>query len=273
MKSVLCALALLAAAVSALAAAPVPWSGVVSRVTDGDTVWVRPDQGGRPRKVRITGIDAPELCQAHGAQARAALQRVVQRERVVVETLAIDDYRRPLVRLTHQGQDMARWMVLQGHAWSYRYRQNPGPYAREEAQARQARRGLFALPSPERPYDFRRRHGSCREQPPAEAHGNGRDQVRHQRRESVRNQVRGEEPPAGPQTGQSVWRGTRSVVQSMVRASSISSLPAIDWPAPLSSLIASAACRLPITPTSGASTPMVAQRVSSNGLSGGNKQA
>ncbi len=247
------ALALLVAALPAQAASsPAPWTGVVSRVTDGDTVWVRPDGGGRPRKVRITGIDAPEICQAHGAEARAALQRTLQRERVTVEPLAVDDYRRPLVRLSYQGRDMARWMVLQGHAWSYRYRQYPGPYAHEEAQARQARRGLFAQADAERPYDFRRRHGSCHVQPPPE----GRDG-----------------PGAGPQTGQSGWRGTRSDVHSRSRASSISSRPAIDVPAPLNSLMASAACRLPMMPTRGASTPMVAQRVSSNWLSGGNRHA
>lgn len=252
MKMAAMAMALLVAVLPALAASPAPWTGVVSRVTDGDTVWVRPDGGGRPRKVRITGIDAPEICQSHGPEARAALQRTLQRERVAVETLAVDDYRRPLVRLSHQGQDMARWMVLQGHAWSYRYRQNPGPYAQEEAQARQARRGLFARADAERPYDFRRRHGSCQVQPPPE----GRDG-----------------PGTGPQTGQSGWRGTRNGVHSMSRASSISSRPATTVPAPLSSLIASAACRLPMMPTSGASTPMVAQRVSSNWLSGGNRQA
>ena len=49
-------------------------SGVVTRVTDGDTVWVRPDEPKRkPVKLRLVGIDAPERCQAWGAQATAAL--------------------------------------------------------------------------------------------------------------------------------------------------------------------------------------------------------
>jgi hypothetical protein len=56
-------------------------------------------------------------------------------------------------------------------------------------------------------------------------------------------------------------------------ASSICSRPASDVPTPASSFSASAACIVPMMPTSGANTPIVAQRVSSNRLSGGNRHA
>lgn len=152
----------LGAAVAAWAeAGTAPWQGVVTRVTDGDSLWVRPESGGRSRRVRISGIDAPELCQVYGQEARAALARQVKGRELTLEVLRLDDYGRPLVRLALDGDDVARRMVLQGHAWSYRYRQDPGPYAQEEAEAREARRGLFAAPEPERPYDFRKRHGPC----------------------------------------------------------------------------------------------------------------
>ncbi len=62
-------------------------------------------------------------------------------------------------------------------------------------------------------------------------------------------------------------------VHSIVRASSICSRPASGLPTPASSFSASAACTLPMMPTSGANTPMVAQRTSSNTASGGNRQA
>ena len=42
---------------------------------------------------------------------------------------------------------------------------------------------------------------------------------------------------------------------------------------PISSFSASAACMLPMMPTSGANTPRVAQRTSSKVASGGNRQA
>lgn len=137
------------------------WSGEVSHVTDGDTLWVRPQAGGRPRKLRLDGIDAPESCQAHGSAAREALAARVLHRRVQVSTRAMDDYRRALATVRLQGEDVGGWMVVQGHAWSYRYRSDPGPYATEEKKARRLTRGLFADARAERPRDFRQRHGAC----------------------------------------------------------------------------------------------------------------
>jgi endonuclease YncB( thermonuclease family) len=135
-------------------------SGVVTRVADGDTLWVRPD-GGRPVKVRLQGIDAPERCQAWGAQAKAALAARVLHKQVTVDTRARDDYQRLIGQLRINGEDIAAWLVQEGHAWSYRHRRSAGPYAREEQQARAARRGLFAAAAVE-PRLFRKRHGPCR---------------------------------------------------------------------------------------------------------------
>lgn len=134
----------------------------VTRVTDGDTLWVRPDAGGAQRKLRIEGIDAPEICQAGGEAARAALARLALNRRVVVTLRRYDDYGRGLARLElQQGGDLGSQLVRAGHAWSYRWRQHPGPYAAEEAMARQSRSGLFAAEVPESPREFRKRHGSC----------------------------------------------------------------------------------------------------------------
>ena len=38
----------------------------VTRVFDGDTLWVQPLDGGRYRKLRLDGLDAPEICQSGG---------------------------------------------------------------------------------------------------------------------------------------------------------------------------------------------------------------
>ncbi len=137
------------------------WSGVVTRVSDGDTLWIAPTGGGAPRKVRITGIDAPESCQRGGAAAGAALRAKVLRRPVQVATRALDEYRRELATVQLDGQDLGAWLVMQGHAWSYRWRRDPGPYQREEQQARRAARGLFADPQPVNPREFRRTHGPC----------------------------------------------------------------------------------------------------------------
>lgn len=133
----------------------------VSRVFDGDTLWVKPLDGGRYRKLRLDGIDAPEICQTGGSASRDALAGRVLNQVVEVSVRSHDDYGRGLVRLTHQGDDLAAWMVVQGQAWSYRWRRSPGPFADEEVQARRVRKGLFSDSSAELPRDFRKRHGPC----------------------------------------------------------------------------------------------------------------
>lgn len=147
--------------VASNACATKPFAGIVSYVTDGDTLWVQPDEGGRPRKMRIDGIDAPEICQAGGAASREMLVQRALRQHVEVAVRRHDIYGRGLARIRVGGHDLGEQMVVSGQAWSYRWRRNPGPYAAEEAVARQSRRGLFAVDQPELPRDFRRRHGSC----------------------------------------------------------------------------------------------------------------
>ena len=143
------------------------WSGMVTWVSDGDTVWVQ-DRAGLAHKVRLLGIDAPEICQDHGAVAKDALHQLLFGHHVTVQGRRYDDYGRLLARLyvgtsVTEAQDVGRWMVQQGHAWSYRYKQDPGPYVREEQRAREARLGLFVSDEAQRPRDFRRQHGPCHE--------------------------------------------------------------------------------------------------------------
>lgn len=137
------------------------WQGRVTHVGDGDTFWVRPHQGGAPRRVRLDGIDAPEICQAHGDTARAALTGLVLGQTVQVRVRRHDEHGRALARVHFRGQDVGAWMVERGHAWSYRFRRQTGPYAKQEALARANRLGLFRQDRPELPRDFRRRHGPC----------------------------------------------------------------------------------------------------------------
>lgn len=137
------------------------FTGKVSYVTDGDTLWVQPDVGGPPRKLRIDGIDAPEICQAGGEASRALLMQRALHQRVLVTVRRRDIYGRGLAHIQLNGHDIGAMMVSTGQAWSYRWGQNPGPYAEEEAFARQFRQGLFATSQPVMPRVFRKRHGSC----------------------------------------------------------------------------------------------------------------
>ncbi len=155
-----------ALAASAWADQPEPYDARVVRVFDGDTVWVQPAAGGRWRKLRLDGIDAPEICQTGGLAARDALAARVLGEMVQVTERASDDYGRSIVRLTSRGDDINRWLVQSGHAWAHRWR-GRGPYTIAEDAARRDRRGLFADETPQPPRDFRRQHGPCANPPRA----------------------------------------------------------------------------------------------------------
>jgi micrococcal nuclease len=152
-------------AVLLLSGAPVQarvFQGNVTHVTDGDSIWVRGPSGGAPVEVRLQGIDAPEICQAFGKEARDALAGRVLHRQVAVNSRAHDTYHCVLGQVSAGGQDLGLWMVSRGYAWSYRYRRDSGPYAAAEATARQARLGLWSLAAqPIEPRVFRKRHGSC----------------------------------------------------------------------------------------------------------------
>ena len=137
------------------------WPGVVTHVSDGDTVWARPWQGGEPVKVRVQGIDAPEHCQYWGPQSKQALQALLLHQVVDVQGQQHDSYGRLLARVYRQGQDVGAWMVSQGHAWSYHYQHHPGPYEAQQAYAQTYHLGLFASAYSLEPRWFRKRFGPC----------------------------------------------------------------------------------------------------------------
>lgn len=153
--------ALLAVAMAAHAATTII-DGTVTRVSDGDTLWVRPADGGRPIKIRLDGVDAPEICQPGGREARNKLEQLVLRQPVTVEVRLRDDYGRRVATLRREGRDIGEQLVRQGLAWNYRYHGVPGPYAAAEGEARAARRGVFGDPAALPPREFRERHGPCR---------------------------------------------------------------------------------------------------------------
>jgi endonuclease YncB( thermonuclease family) len=140
----------------------VTFQGVVTHVTDGDSLWVRPVSGGASHEVRLQDIDAPELCQPFGEEARRELAAHVLHRPVTVTSRARDSYQRVLARVSLGGQDVGGWMVGRGYAWSHGYRGKAGPYQAQEAQARRARLGLWHSSTPVEPRLFRKRHGRCR---------------------------------------------------------------------------------------------------------------
>ena len=157
----LCMATATAAAAAAPAAktpkAPASFEGLVERVYDGDTLRVAPDDGSEPIEIDLYGIDAPELCQPGGPEARIFLTEWLIGRKVGVVSL------RTQPRVWVDEQEVNRRLVEEGHAWSVRTKWDRGPYVAQERLAKALRRGLHrAGGAAETPKDFRQRHGPCR---------------------------------------------------------------------------------------------------------------
>jgi endonuclease YncB( thermonuclease family) len=146
----------------AVAAEPVEWK-VVS-VHDGDTL-TAVDASNVQHKVRLAGIDAPEIGQPFGTKARDGLARLTLRKVVRVNVHEHDRYGRVLADIEADGQGVNRTMVADGMAWHYaRYSKDAG-LAAAERDARAARRGLWADKAPVAPWEWRASEKDRKRQP------------------------------------------------------------------------------------------------------------
>ena len=143
-------------------AKPVVLSGTVSRIVDGDTLWLKTEGDGEaPVVVRLEGIDAPESCQVGGAEATAALNALALGRSVTVRLVARDEHGRVVGKVFDGEKDIGDRMVRDGMAWSSRFQYDRGPYVAEERMALALKRGLHAAADAIQPRDFRQRHGPC----------------------------------------------------------------------------------------------------------------
>lgn len=154
-----CALAL---ALPSAGQASEVWKGWVSWVMDGDTVLLVREGQHEPVKLRIEGIDAPEICQPGGAESRDAMVFLALRKSVLVTDHGQDIYGRQIGRLTVDGIDLGAEMVRSGMAWAYRFQIGKGPYAGLQRQAQKQKTGLFSANEVAMsPPVFRKFHGTC----------------------------------------------------------------------------------------------------------------
>lgn len=176
-RLLICAL-LLSASGRALAAAPRAdavhdFTAKVIAVLDGDTVLIK--RGG-VAKIRLAEIDAPEVGHAgtdgqraspqmeqpFGEISKRSLTEMVLGKQVNVATRAVDQYGRLVAKLSVNGLDVNAEQVRLGMAWAAvgwrQSRHGNHPLLALQAEARQARRGLWALNSPILPGDWRKQH-------------------------------------------------------------------------------------------------------------------
>lgn len=94
-----------------------PLKGLVIAVHDGDTLTLKVLNA--EKKIRLAGIDAPELNQPFGIDSRNALREAVLNREVRVEISKTDKFGRTLGLVTLDGQDINYLQVRTGMAWVY----------------------------------------------------------------------------------------------------------------------------------------------------------
>lgn len=124
-------------------------SGPVVAVHDGDTLRIG------QYTVRLANIDAPELAQDYGRQARDALVRLCAGQWAEATVTDRDRYQRYVATVRCGQTDANRTMVAAGYAWVFtRYNRDAGLPAIED-RARATRQGLWATDKPVPPWIWR----------------------------------------------------------------------------------------------------------------------
>ena len=139
-------------------------------VHDGDTL-TGLTSGREQIKVRLEGIDAPELGQPYGRAAKRALSDRVFGKQVSILTTHRDLYGRVVGRVLQVDRDVGVEMVREGFAWHATHFSHDKQLAAAEAAARRARAGLWADGSPEPPWEFRKHRGHDPSEPKKETRG------------------------------------------------------------------------------------------------------
>ena len=93
--------------------------GVVKKVVDGDTIHLT-DDNGKLYKVRLLGIDAPEMDQSFGIESRETLKNLIEGKRVIIGTRKKDRYKRILGKIFLEDMDVNLTMISKGLAWHYK---------------------------------------------------------------------------------------------------------------------------------------------------------
>ena len=134
---------LLAIITSAAWGQPVLANGRVVGVHDGDSITVL-TAGNQRLKVRLEGIDAPELGQPFGQASKQALSALVFGKAVTLSISGLDRYQRTLAVVWAGGLNCNVQMVRLGLAWRYDLSLKDPMLLAAQGMAQFERRGLWA---------------------------------------------------------------------------------------------------------------------------------
>ena len=136
--------------------------GLVVGVSDGDSLTLL-DAEKRQHKIRLQGIDAPEMKQAYGQKSKESLSKLVYNKTIQVHWSKKDRFGRTVGQVMLGDIDICLEQVRRGMAWHFKDYQDEQSvkerdlYDRAELQARELHLGLWQDAAPIEPSAFRKK--------------------------------------------------------------------------------------------------------------------
>jgi micrococcal nuclease len=132
-------------------------SGKVIRVSDGDTILIQ--SGSQKIRVRMYGIDAPELKQKYGKESKKYLEKRIMDKNVDIKVINQDQYGRKVGKVFYKNKDINLEMLETGNAWFYEYHaKHEKDYRKAFKNAKEQKLGLWKDKNPQNPRNFRLDH-------------------------------------------------------------------------------------------------------------------
>lgn len=137
-----------------------PWTGKVVGVSDGDTVTVM--KAGKGAKVRLSEIDCPESGQPFGSRAKQLTSDLCFGKVVTVKPTDVDRYGRIVAHVIlpdGRNLNLNEEIVKAGLAWQFKRYSKSARLEKLEAEARKAKIGIWSMPNPVPPWEWRQSGG------------------------------------------------------------------------------------------------------------------
>ena len=129
--------------------------GRAVKVQDGDTFdFLYGDN--EKQRVRVAQMDAPEKSMPFGQKSKERFTELVMGKEIALVVNTVDRYGRVVGSVIVDGEDQSARMISEGMAWYYRQYGWTDSLARLEEQARSEKRGLWADPNPQPPWEWRK---------------------------------------------------------------------------------------------------------------------
>ncbi|KAI3987229.1 hypothetical protein MKX01_031713 [Papaver californicum] len=107
-------------------------------------------------RIRLRGIDAPEMQMPYGQEAKVELTKILQGKCLTIGVYCKDQHGRLVGDVYCNGKFAQKTMLQKGLAWHFvKYDKRP-ELKKWEKEARVVRVGLWASPNPQKPWEWRK---------------------------------------------------------------------------------------------------------------------